>query len=84
MIPQIYYGFNNETLPFLPTLAEWLSLPRDESVKLIIGLGAYKLGKADIWAGAAGENECLDSPDVIERQIDAVLDSGADGYAIYY
>ena len=84
MIPQIYYGFDNETLPFLPTLAEWESLPRDESVSLIIGLGAYKLGKADKWAGAAGEDEWLSDPDIIEKQISAVSDADTDGYAIYY
>ena len=84
MIPQIYYGFNNETLPFLPTLEEWTSLPKSKNVKLIIGLGAYKQGKEDKWAGAAGESEWLESDDVIERQIKAVEDSAADGYALYY
>ena len=84
MIPQIYYGFNNETLPFLPTLEEWTSLPKSKNVKLIIGLGAYKQGKEDKWAGAAGESEWLESDDVIARQIKAVEDSAADGYALYY
>ena len=84
MIPQIYYGFNNETLPFMPTLAEWLSLPRDKDIKLIIGLGAYKLGKEDKWAGSAGESEWLESPDIIDRQTAAVEESDANGYAVYY
>ncbi|MCM1507552.1 MAG: family 10 glycosylhydrolase [Ruminococcus flavefaciens] len=84
IVPQIYFGFNNETCPFVPTLAEWEELVSCEDVKLVIGLGAYKLGQADIWAGVSGENEWLDNPDIIKQQIELVNNSSADGYALYY
>ncbi len=82
--PQIYYGFENETCPFAETLAEWESIMTNESVSLVIGLAAYKLGAEDKWAGAAGEHEWIDNPDIIKQQIELIGQSSADGYALYY
>ena len=84
IVPQIYYGFKNATQPFEPTLRRWEELVGDSGVSLIIGLAGYKVGKTDKWAGAGGENEWIESPDVIERQIALVNSSTADGYALYY
>ncbi len=42
IIPQIYFGFNHETLPFEDTLVKWSSLQRSTSVKLACGIAAYK------------------------------------------
>ncbi|MBR6985514.1 MAG: family 10 glycosylhydrolase [Ruminococcus sp.] len=83
IIPQIYYGFNNATLPFEPTLRQWEELVGNSGVSLVIGLAAYKQGKYDQWAGAVGENEWIDDPDVIQKQIELVKSSRADGYALY-
>ncbi|MDE5619817.1 MAG: family 10 glycosylhydrolase [Ruminococcus sp.] len=84
IVPQIYFGFQNETCPFVPTLAEWETLVSDENVMLIIGLGAYKLGQEDKWAGVAGEQEWIENPDIIRQQIELVNSSSAVGYALYY
>ncbi|MDE5582650.1 MAG: family 10 glycosylhydrolase [Ruminococcus sp.] len=84
IVPQIYFGFNNETCPFVPTLAEWESLVTCEDVSLVVGLGAYKQGQKDVWAGISGENEWAENDDVIARQIEIVRNSTADGYALYY
>ena len=84
IVPQIYYGFKNETLPFSSVLEEWERMAENSDVRLIIGLGAYKLGKEDRWAGESGESEWLDDPAIIDKQTQAVLDSSADGYAVYY
>lgn len=84
IVPQIYYGFKNETLPFSSVLEEWERMAENSGIKLIIGLAAYKEGKEDVWAGVTGESEWQDDPNVIERQIEAVIDSSADGYALYY
>ena len=84
IIPQIYYGFRNETCPFEETLAQWEALTTCESVSLIIGLAAYKQGQQDKWAGAAGELEWIENPDIIKQQIELVGSSSADGYALYY
>lgn len=84
IVPQIYYGFKNETLPFSSVLEEWERMAENSNVRLIIGLGAYKLGKEDRWAGESGESEWLEDPDIIDKQTQAVLESSADGYAVYY
>ncbi|MCD7810928.1 MAG: family 10 glycosylhydrolase [Ruminococcus sp.] len=84
LVPQLYYGFENETCPFAETLAEWENLVTCDSVSLIIGLAAYKLGAEDKWAGAAGELEWVENPDIIQQQIELVEQSSADGYALYY
>lgn len=83
ILPQIYYGFKNETMPFERTLRQWEELTAGSGVSLIIGLAAYKQGKNDQWAGAAGESEWIEDPDVIQRQIALVESSSADGYALY-
>ena len=83
IVPQIYFGFENETSPFLPVLAQWEELVGDSGVALIIGLAAYKLGREDKWAGEAAELEWINNPDIISRQISAVKGSSADGYALY-
>jgi uncharacterized lipoprotein YddW (UPF0748 family) len=84
IVPQIYYGFENETMPFLPTLEQWTELVRGSDVSLIIGLAAYKLGREDKWAGSSAELEWINDPDIINKQIAAVTASEADGYALYY
>ncbi|MCR4638504.1 family 10 glycosylhydrolase [Ruminococcus sp.] len=83
IVPQIYFGFENECCPFLPTLAQWEELV-GSGVSLIAGLAPYKLGREDKWAGAAGELEWINDPDIIDKQIAAVKNSKADGYALYY
>ena len=83
IIPQIYFGFENETCPFEPTLKEWEKLVKDSGVSLIIGLAEYKLGEEDKWAGVAGEMEWIENPDIINQQIELVKNSSADGYALY-
>ncbi len=84
IVPQIYFGFKNEACPFEKTLHDWEELVSCENVSLIIGLGAYKLGNEDKWAGAAGEQEWIENDDIIEKQKELVNASSANGYAIYF
>lgn len=84
IVPQIYYGFNNEACPFRETLAQWEALVTNKNITLVIGLAAYKLGAEDKWAGAAGELEWIENPDIIAQQIECVRSSSAAGYALYY
>ncbi len=83
IVPQIYYGFRNEACPFEPTLRRWEELCSDSDISLIIGLAGYKVGEKDQWAGKSGENEWIEDPDVLKKQIELVEESSADGYAIY-
>ena len=71
-------------MPFLTVLKEWRDILSGRGVSLIIGLAAYKLGREDKWAGKAAELEWINDPDIIKKQIAAVIDSGAGGYALYF
>lgn len=82
MMPQLYYGFQNESKSFENTLNQWISLERNDNIKLVIGLAAYKCSKTDDYA-ASGKNEWVENSDIILRQITCVNTSGADGYALY-
>ncbi|MBR5513316.1 MAG: family 10 glycosylhydrolase [Ruminococcus sp.] len=84
IIPQIYYGFENEVCPFEQTLHQWEELAESNNVSLIIGLAEYKQNKYDKWAGVSGELEWIENDDIIPRQIELVKSSyTADGYALY-
>lgn len=84
IVPQLYYGFKNETCPFEATLREWESLVTCDRVSLVIGLAEYKQGKNDKWAGASGELEWIENTDIISRQTELVKSSEkACGYAFY-
>lgn len=81
IIPQVYYGFLNDTCPFAETVSLWaetVTVP-----ELVIGLGAYKTGFADQWAGT-GQSEWLTDSTVIARELEFVssLDN-IDGVALY-
>ncbi|MBQ6268226.1 MAG: family 10 glycosylhydrolase [Clostridia bacterium] len=83
ILPQLYFGFEHDTLPFDALLAEWAALPRDESVRLLCGLGAYKLGKADPYAGG-GKTEWIDDPALLARQLESVRANDAySGFAFF-
>ena len=83
IIPQIYYGFLNETCPFEATLHQWEEIVSGSGVKLVVGLAEYKQGKADKWAGAAGEDEWISDSGIIGRQKQMTEESSACGWALY-
>ena len=83
MIPQIYYGFENETMPFEETANDWASLVYHEKCKLIFGLAAYKTGQEDEFAGS-GKQEWTQHNDILARQIKAARRlSRCSGFALY-
>ena len=67
IMPQIYYGFENDYKPFIETLNEWHSLIKN-NVKIIPVLAFYKVGLEDTYAGG-GKNEWTLNNDIIKRQI---------------
>ncbi|MGN0666860.1 MAG: glycoside hydrolase family 10 protein [Huintestinicola sp.] len=79
--PQIYFGFENGTLPFAPAVDEWQSYVSGSSVQLVIGLAAYKSGCEDSYAGE-GRNEWKTYTDILQRQREYSLGRGA-GYAFF-
>lgn len=68
IMPQIYYGFFNETKAFKNVLKEWESIVLNENVDLRIALAFYKNGSYDKWA-KSGSNEWLENDDIIMREI---------------
>lgn len=69
IVPQVYFGFNNESLPFSDITKRWAELSK--GVKLVWGLAAYKCGKTDKNA-RSGEQEWKDNSDILARQLSTV------------
>ncbi len=82
IIPQLYYGFENQTMPFEKVANKWQKLKRSEEVQLVCGLALYKQGTIDDMAGS-GVNEWFDNSDVIERQKKYIAASEFDGYVLF-
>ena len=68
LLPQLYYGFENEKKPFEATALEWANLQYADGVSLCYGLAAYKCGKADAYAGT-GKTEWTAHTDILARQV---------------
>ncbi len=68
VVPQIYWEYDHETAPFVPTMEKWEALLKDSHAKLYIGLAAYKFAENDI----------------LNQQIETVSDSNnSDGYVLF-
>ena len=51
LCPQVYYNYDSESLSFSKSLDTWDKLVTASDVKLMIGLGIYRVGyKYDTWA----------------------------------
>jgi len=82
--PQIYFGFNNKTRPYLTVLDEFGSIITNKNVELMVGLAAYKCGAEDTYAGAEGKAEWQNNSDILARQVTAAKeDSHYGGFAVY-
>ena len=73
IIPQLYFGFENETCPFAQTLADWQETAT--AAELTAGLAVYKIGQEDTFAGG-GSNEWQDDPAVLSKQVELLLEEG--------
>lgn len=83
LMPQIYYGFFNESQAFHTVLREWDNLITNDSVSLIPALAFYKVGVVDQYA-RSGSNEWVENSDIIMREI--LLSRNLrnyDGFALY-
>ena len=73
LAPQVYFGYKNQWKPFASTLKQWASLPRDESVSLVIGIAPANMELNDEYADDVG---------IIARQIKDSFSYNA-GAALY-
>ena len=78
LCPQIYFGFNHATQPFSARAQEWQSMVGGSGVDLYIGLGAYKCGITDNYAGD-GRNEWVSGSNVLANMVS--YSRGLNGYA---
>lgn len=74
IIPQIYYGFENDEMPFVDVLREWESVASGSEAKLICGLATYKCGRVDEFAGK-GKNEWTENVNILSRQYEQMQKS---------
>ena len=77
IMPQVYYGFYNETKAFNNVIKEWESIILNDDVDLRIALAFYKNGSYDKWA-KSGSNEWVENDDIIMREI--ILSRNLDKY----
>ena len=83
IMPQIYYGFENETRPFDTVLKEWNEIIKDKKIKLYVALALYKSGKIDVYA-KKGRDEWINNYDVIKRQVLHIRKESKDkGFSVF-
>lgn len=68
LMPQIYFGFQHGTFPFVDTVNQWAQLPKASGVRLYAGLPAYKIGQFDQYAGSGAE-EWMQSTENLKNMV---------------
>lgn len=68
IMPQLYYGFNNTTKPFIKTINEWNELIKNKDIDLYIALAFYKVGTIDTYA-RDGKDEWINNNNIIMKEI---------------
>ncbi|MBQ2828267.1 MAG: family 10 glycosylhydrolase [Clostridia bacterium] len=82
IIPQIYYGFDNEYLPYKKTVNQWKKLVTNENIKLVIGLASYKCGAEDLYAGN-GKDEWQKNDNILCEQLKYLRKKECDGFSLF-
>lgn len=87
IMPQLYWGFGyltasgRDDYQFVKLANQWASYPRDSSVKLYLGLGAYRIGAGD---GGSNDQSEWSSGNNLAKQVNALYAvNGISGFALY-
>lgn len=87
IMPQLYWGFNYKTsggsdrFAFKNIVNEWLAMPRDDSVSLALGLGAYRVGDSD---GGSNDQSEWSTGHNLKDMTDALDEvDGIGGFALF-
>ena len=75
--PQLYYNFQNPTLPFNQAANEWKGMMKNSGVKLYFGLAVYKAGSD------ADNGTWKNSSSILASQIRYGRDASCDGFMFY-
>ncbi len=76
--PQIYFGYDHPIADYSTVLERWMSIKRKASVKIYIGLAAYKIGTVD-----ANTTEWQTDNDILARQTLDAKSEGCNGVFIF-
>ena len=68
IMPQLYYGFNNSSKPYIDTINEWKSLIKNKDIDFYIALAFYKVGEIDNYA-KEGKYEWIENNNIIMKEI---------------
>lgn len=82
IMPQIYYGFNNQYSPFNDVLNNWINLCTNKNILIVPVLASYKVGELDKEAGS-GKNEWIEDKNIIKKQVDIIKDQNLNGYTLF-
>lgn len=74
IMPQIYFGFNNQTRPFNDTLSDWNMMIGNDNIMLIPALAFYKVGAYDKYA-LSGSNEWIENKNIISKEVESARNS---------
>lgn len=66
IVPQIYYSYEDK-LPFDDTVLEWLRITTEDSIDLVCGIAAYKVGLNDSWTSGSILKQMTDDINSIDR-----------------
>jgi uncharacterized lipoprotein YddW (UPF0748 family) len=75
--PQLYYNFQNPTLPFNTAADNWKNVVKNKNIKLYFGLAVYKAGSD------ADSGTWKTSSTIIANQIKYGRDSKCDGFMFF-
>lgn len=75
--PQLYYNFQNPTLPFNRAADTWKNLVKNKEIKLYFGLAVYKAGSS------ADSGTWKSSSSILASQIQYGRDAACDGFMLY-
>lgn len=84
IIPQIYFGFNHNKLPFDDTLAKWGNLERNPSVTLLCGIAAYKCDETYKYSDENEKNDWQSKKNNLAMQINQIKeDKNYGGFVVF-
>lgn len=83
IMPQIYFGFNNANQPFETVVAKWDNIAGSGGIPLIVGIGSYRIGEEDGWAGS-GRYEWQTDKKILARQVNSSQEAVAYGGICLY
>lgn len=83
ILPQLYFGFNNEYLPFEKALSQWQEIAKTGKSKLVPALALYKVGREDIYAGEKGKAEWQKNSNIISRQVQCLEEKKIHSFGLY-